>query len=148
MALSHAAARKALRETHQVRWQAEALRRQERFSRGLRGLLDRPTGHHRRVKASNEREVQQAHERDQKERDALVFEQLAQRRSLQGRIQEEELSTTTPAWSFEPEPSGPVVSESETPCTTCTWGPRVRVPENNVSSSRPAARTLSSRRPG
>ncbi len=87
MAEKHAEERKALRGAQQKRWQAEILLRQECFNKGLRGWLDRLTGKHRRIKEQNEQETYQSRERDQKEKDALIFEQLGQSRVLQGRIE-------------------------------------------------------------
>lgn len=87
MARRHAALRKALGDKQQARWQTETKVRQERYHKGLRGLLDRLTGYHRRVKKQNEEETVRARLRDIAEKDSLVFEQLEQRRALQARIQ-------------------------------------------------------------
>lgn len=87
MARKHAAKRKALKEMQERRWVKETRFRQDRYNKGLRGLLDRLTGKHRRIKQQNKQETQQAKERDTKEKDALIFRQLDQRRSLQARIE-------------------------------------------------------------
>ncbi|MEW7986965.1 MAG: relaxase/mobilization nuclease domain-containing protein [Candidatus Thiodiazotropha endolucinida] len=79
--------RQALRKTQQTRWLAETRLRQERFNKGLRGLLDRVTGHYRRIRQHNERETRLAQERDRREKDNLIFDQLGQRRALQTRME-------------------------------------------------------------
>lgn len=86
MADKHAAAREALRLAQAAREVAETKARQERFNKGLRGFWDRLSGAHKRIKEQNEQEASAARTRDQKDTDALVFEQLEQRRSLQARI--------------------------------------------------------------
>ena len=87
MAEKHAAERKTLRDAQDKRGQAESAARQTRFNKGLRGWLDRLTGRHRRIKERNMLETWQARKRDRKERDALIFRQLDQRRGLQTRIE-------------------------------------------------------------
>ena len=79
------AARVTLGKAQQERQRKETRQRQERFNKGLRGFLDRFTGHHRRIKKQNEQEAEQAAIRDQNERDALIFEQRDQRHRLQAR---------------------------------------------------------------
>lgn len=87
IAKSHAQARETLRETQTARTQTETKQRQERFNKGLRGLLDRVTGRYHRIKVRNERETVEAQKRDQREKDALIFTQLDERRTLQTRIE-------------------------------------------------------------
>lgn len=87
MACRHATAREDLRKTQEERWQAETKARQERFNKGLKGLLDRLTGQRRRIRERNEQEMLEALRRDQEKRDALVFQQLEERRVLQVRIE-------------------------------------------------------------
>lgn len=79
------AERKTLKENQQGRWQTETRQRQERFSRGLRGLLERVTERYRQLKKQNEHEAALAQKRDQQEKDALIFKQLEQRRALENR---------------------------------------------------------------
>ncbi len=86
MVRKHEEARKGLRARQEARWKAETLLRQNRFNKGLRGFLDRLTGQHRRIREQNEQEMLKALHRDQQERDALIFRQLEERRSLQARI--------------------------------------------------------------
>jgi len=79
--------RQRLTEHQEIRRQAETKARQERFNKGLRGLLDRVTGKYRQLKQQNEQEAQQAQKRDREEKDSLVFQHLEQRRSLSARMQ-------------------------------------------------------------
>ncbi|OAO00348.1 hypothetical protein A8B75_18585 [Sphingomonadales bacterium EhC05] len=72
------------REQRNQREQAE---RQERFRRGLLGLWDRITGEHKHISEQNRLETLAAQERDQRQRDNIVFEQLEQRRSIQSQAQ-------------------------------------------------------------
>ncbi|WP_424988229.1 relaxase/mobilization nuclease domain-containing protein [Microbulbifer sp. S227A] len=60
----------------------EAKQRQERFRTGLKGLWDRVRGEHRQIKEQNEQEAWQAHLRDQKIKDDMVFRNLEERRHL------------------------------------------------------------------
>ena len=59
---------------------------QTRFNKGLRGLWDRLTGQHGRIRGQNERKTLAACERDRAEKDVLIFKQLEQRRALQARL--------------------------------------------------------------
>lgn len=81
------AEREALKAALQSRSRAETLQRQQRFNKGLRGLLDRVTGRHRQLKEQNEQEALQVMKRDQQEKDKLIFQQLEQRRTLQARME-------------------------------------------------------------
>ena len=78
-------AREKLKSEQETRWALEVKQRQERYNKGLRGLLDRVTGRHNRLKALNERETLQAYHRDQRERDEQVFWQIEERQRLQTR---------------------------------------------------------------
>ncbi len=83
----HTQERQDLKDTQQQRWFEEVKQRQMRYNKGIHGLFDRMTGRHRRVKEQNEREALLALQRDQKERDAMVFRQMEQTRLLQSRMQ-------------------------------------------------------------
>ena len=61
---------------------AEALERQARFRSGLKGLWDRLRGEHRRIAKRNEREAEIAAQQAKQERDALIQQQLEERRRL------------------------------------------------------------------
>jgi len=75
------------KEAQILRWQNETKQRQARFNKGLRGMIDRFTGKHRQTKKHNEYETQQAKQRDEKEKDQLIFKQADQRQSLQRRVE-------------------------------------------------------------
>jgi len=53
----------------------------------MRALLDRVSGKRRRIAERNERETLLAYQRDVKERDTLIFQQLDTRRALQARME-------------------------------------------------------------
>lgn len=80
------AERLSLIQTQNNRWRAEVAVRQARFNRGLRGLMDRFTGQHARIRKRNEQETLAAVQRDQQETDALIFTHIKQRQTLQARI--------------------------------------------------------------
>ncbi|NVD26814.1 relaxase/mobilization nuclease domain-containing protein [Parasphingorhabdus flavimaris] len=82
MADSHTKERKALVARQEKRTLKETQARQERFNKGLRGLFDRITGAYSKVKRQNEMEAFDAAERDQKQRDALIFRQMGEKRQL------------------------------------------------------------------
>lgn len=83
---NHQRDRAALAEGQKQRWNAESIARQQRFNRGLRGLLDFMTGKRKKLRAQNEREALETWHRDRAENDALIFAQLDQRRELQRRF--------------------------------------------------------------
>ena len=60
----------------------EAQDREDRFNKGVRGLLDRLTGQHSRTKSQNESEAFQSSLRDQKQRDELILRRLQRQREL------------------------------------------------------------------
>lgn len=64
------------------RQEHEAIRRQERFRRGFKGLWDRLNGQHKETRRRNEFEALQAHKRDQKRRDDLIFKQMQARETI------------------------------------------------------------------
>lgn len=74
--------RATLKESQTKRAQAEQAKRQSFYRKGLRGLLDRFTGRHARLKAANEQALYTSLKRDQKERDALIFQHIAARERL------------------------------------------------------------------
>ncbi len=79
-------ARKALAQEQQQRQKQEILQRQNRYNKGLKGFWDRLTGAHRKIKVQNEYETYEALRRDEREKDAVTFKQLAQRQALQKRM--------------------------------------------------------------
>lgn len=86
LAAQHKEERRALDEKQDKRHIQEIKQRQSRFNTGLRGLWDRLTGRHKQIREKNETEAYHALERDQREKDALIFKQLEQSRSLHARI--------------------------------------------------------------
>lgn len=82
LADKHADERKALSVRQDIRTAKELAIRQERFNTGLRGLFDRITGAHSKLKCQNELEAFEAAKRDQKERDALIFRQMENKREM------------------------------------------------------------------
>jgi len=89
MRTAHRIARRTLRTLHKERWATEAKARQNRFSKGLRGVWDWLRGKHSSVRKRNEMEVAFKRERDRKERQDLIKLQLADRRELQAEIRAE-----------------------------------------------------------
>lgn len=85
MKKGHAIERQRLEEDQKARWEREVRARQDRYNKGLRGLVDRFTGQHRKVREQNEEETKLAYARDRLEKDRLIFAQLEQRRALQDR---------------------------------------------------------------
>lgn len=85
----HKADRKALDEHLADRWLRESKARQARFSKGLRGVWDWLRGKHSAVRKRNEAEVVFKTDRDRKERQSLIAQQLAERRALQTEIRRE-----------------------------------------------------------
>ena len=76
------AERQKLNQKQSERCLCEAKKRQARFRRGLSGLWDRLRGEHRRIHRENEHDAWQAHQRDQKQRDEVVFRHLEERKIL------------------------------------------------------------------
>lgn len=83
---SHREQRVELYETQEKRRIAEMRERAQRVNRGFRGVWDRVTGKHAKVKRQNELEARQCHERDEAEKQALIERQLDERRALQTQI--------------------------------------------------------------
>jgi len=83
----HERERQLLLKAQQKRWRIDSLQRQAQLRTGLRGLMDRVTGKHGRIKKRNEREAYETMRRDQCDKDELIFKQMAVRRSLQRRIE-------------------------------------------------------------
>lgn len=75
--------RETLEKQQAERAKAEQTERQSRYRKGLRGLLDRVTGRHARIKTLNELALFACLQRDQKERDDLIFKHIDARQSLE-----------------------------------------------------------------
>ena len=83
MVESHRTVRRVLLAEQEQRCIAEAKARQQRFRKGLRGLWDRVTGRHAKLREENEREATAAAERDAAERQSLVERRFRARLQLQ-----------------------------------------------------------------
>ncbi|MEO1242764.1 MAG: relaxase [Pseudomonadota bacterium] len=81
--------RKAFAAKLDARKQKEAVERQARFRTGFKGLWDRVSGAHRKIKTNNERLAELCFRRDRAEKDALIFKQAAQRRAFKADVQEQ-----------------------------------------------------------
>lgn len=79
----HRGERERLDERQQARWIDETNARAARLARGFRGIWDRLTGKHARIRAQNENEAWQCFIRDRTQKDELIAEQLDERRALQ-----------------------------------------------------------------
>jgi len=82
----HIKARNTLAHRHEIRTKEETQNRQKRYSTGISGLWDRLTGKHKRIAKQNAQETVLTAQRDREEKDHLIFEQLKQSRTLQGRL--------------------------------------------------------------
>ena len=81
--------RKIRMELQAVRQVEEARARYARFSKGwLKGIWDRITGRHAAIRREDEAELARALERDRLERQALIEQQLHDRRSLHRQIRD------------------------------------------------------------
>jgi len=89
MKAQHTVERTKLDLGQQARADQEAKDRAARFRKGLRGLLDRVTGKRAAMEKQNQMEAVWALQRDREQRQALVFEQLKERQSLQAQIKAE-----------------------------------------------------------
>ena len=83
----HKTERQKLYDAQDLHWQRKQQEWRDHFNKGFRGLFDRITGNRRKIKERNERDAWQVKMHQQQERDALVFEQLEARRTLQSRIE-------------------------------------------------------------
>lgn len=74
--------RKELGSLHQNRKHWEQIARMERFNKGWRGLWDRLSGRHKKLRAENERDLRLCNHRDDEEREALYGKHKRQRQGL------------------------------------------------------------------
>ncbi len=94
MASGHRDERDRLQTAQQTRWAQETRERSARLNKGFKGLWQRMTGEHARIIKKNQLEAMDALKRDQEQRERLIFDQLAERRDLQSRIQAERFAHT------------------------------------------------------
>ncbi|MGH8647067.1 MAG: hypothetical protein ACREX4_22465 [Gammaproteobacteria bacterium] len=78
----HRAQRQTLNDRLEQRQRIEREERQKRFRTGFRGLWDRLTGLHSRIKTLNEREACESFVRDRAEKEQLIVQHLEQRGGL------------------------------------------------------------------
>lgn len=83
LAAQHRAERNKLDTAQQERWAREMRERAQRLRTGVRGIWDRLTGQHRRMRDLNERETIAALQRDRAQRQTMIDAQLRERRTLQ-----------------------------------------------------------------
>ncbi|KQT58053.1 hypothetical protein ASG52_22840 [Methylobacterium sp. Leaf456] len=88
MVALHRAQRRALAGMQAFRAAEEARERNIRLRKGLLGIWDRVTGRHARLRRQNETEAVLAERRDAEARQALIDQQLATRRQLQGKVRQ------------------------------------------------------------
>ena len=69
-------------EQQQKRAEAEQAERQSLYRTGIKGLVDRFTGRHARLKSINEQSFYLSLKRDQSERDGLIFSHIEARERL------------------------------------------------------------------
>lgn len=84
----HRKTRIQLQTFQAAEWLAETKRRANRLPKGIKGLWHRITGQYQAVKAQNEAEARITQERHLAGREALIAQQLEQRRALQAEIKE------------------------------------------------------------
>ncbi|SEL14224.1 relaxase/mobilization nuclease domain-containing protein [Nitrosovibrio tenuis] len=87
LASQNQAERQKLIAIQQSYWQEKHQEWQNNFNKGMRGLFDRLTGRRKQIEERNELDAWQVQVRQQQERDALIFQQLETRRTLQARIE-------------------------------------------------------------
>lgn len=88
MVTKHRSERQRMKERQAEREVVEQKARMDRLNKGLRGLWDRVTGTHSRVKDRNIRDAMRCLKRDQNQRDELVLTQMMERQGLQEKITE------------------------------------------------------------
>jgi len=86
LAKQHQVEREQQKQRQQQRWEQDSQRRQQRFAKGMKGLWHRFTGKHRDTIQRNEQEALAALQRDQQERDELIFTQMKERQAVQHEI--------------------------------------------------------------
>lgn len=86
MTKAHRSERTDLDTKQDMRWQEEENNRAARVRRGFKGLWDKLNGRYWKIRKTNERETSQCYQRDQKEREELIQNQLIQRQNLQVQI--------------------------------------------------------------
>ncbi|NRA88907.1 MAG: relaxase/mobilization nuclease domain-containing protein [Rhizobiales bacterium] len=88
---AHRNQRTSQKTSLEKRWRQEQMFRSNRFRKGLRGIWDRVTGNHSKLRMRNEKEVKTATKRDDLECHALIVEQMTERRQIQYDIKKHRL---------------------------------------------------------
>lgn len=83
---AHRAQRERLDLHQRERWNRETDARAAKLRTGLAGLLDRLTGRAKAIRNENEQEAFAGLRRDQRQRDALIIDQMRERRAFQNEI--------------------------------------------------------------
>ncbi|NJM33627.1 MAG: relaxase [Rhodomicrobium sp.] len=86
MTRKHRDERSELAGYQKDRWQQENRQRSARLKSGMRGIWQRLSGDYTRIRKQNEQESYAALQRDRRQREALIFGQMRERRSLQAQI--------------------------------------------------------------
>ncbi len=84
---AHRDERQKLNIGQDKRWTEETKVRSDRLNKGLRGLFDRLTGKGKSIRQQNELDARKAAQRDQKQREFMIVEQIKERRALQREFQ-------------------------------------------------------------
>lgn len=84
----HRDARSKLDDRHRAEWESETKERVARLPRGLRGLWYRITGKYQEIQRQSEHEAAQTNVRHARERQALIDQQLDDRKILQAEIKQ------------------------------------------------------------
>lgn len=99
LATEHRKARALLRQAQDERVVREIIERVDRLPNGVKAVLAKLTGRYQKIKARNAAEFETAQKRDRYERQELIRQQLAERRTLQHEIcslqLEHEINTKT-----------------------------------------------------
>lgn len=90
----HQRERQRLKHQQDKRWQTEMQTRAKRLRKGFLGVWDYLTGRHSKIQSQNSMETFWSYQRDQKQRQDLIDQQLRERRVLQRQVQQLRLRHT------------------------------------------------------
>ncbi len=90
----HREERQRLKAAQEKRWQEEMLKRAKRLRGGFLGIWDYLSGKNSKIQSQNSMETYWSYQRDQKERQNLIDQQLSERRVLQRQIKQVRLRHT------------------------------------------------------
>ncbi|MEO0872835.1 MAG: relaxase, partial [Pseudomonadota bacterium] len=86
MVQRHRLARSDLKTRQDERWKVETKERADRLPKGVKGLWSWVTGRTRKIRIQNEAETALSQDRDRNEKQAIIRDQLSDRRKLQKQI--------------------------------------------------------------